>query len=227
MIDVREITEDRVNKIWAETPKEITKNIPPLTILEIPNAKIIFIGLNPSLSDKDRAELQNKATRTLDFYTLDHKTGRNHKYFKKFHIISKQTGLTWGHFDLLFIRETKQDNIRKLFDTEAELQFVYKQLMVSKLVLNKLIDEDNPRIFVVNNTLSRSFLGKDRPENYDEEKEHWMDYRFKWHDDLGTYIYKNCPFFFTSMLTGQRALDNGSFERLVWHINFVHSKIQP
>jgi len=36
---------------------------------------------------------------------------------------------------------------------------------------------------------------------------------------------KNVPIFFTSMLTGQRALDNGSFERLIWHINFVLGKI--
>lgn len=26
------------------------------------------------------------------------------------------------------------------------------------------------------------------------------------------------PLFFSGMLTGQRALDNGSFERLKWHI---------
>lgn len=49
---------------------------------------------------------------------------------------------------------------------------------------------------------------------------------FKWDEELGTYTYKNNPFFFSSMLTGQRALDNGSFERLVWHIKKVKSKLE-
>jgi len=53
----------------------------------------------------------------------------------------------------------------------------------------------------------------------------FIGYDFIWDEELGTYTYKNNPFFFTSMLTGQRALDNGSFKRLIWHINFVKNKV--
>ena len=35
---------------------------------------------------------------------------------------------------------------------------------------------------------------------------------------------KDVPVFFTSMLSGSGALDNGSFDRLVWHINYVRSQ---
>jgi hypothetical protein len=32
---------------------------------------------------------------------------------------------------------------------------------------------------------------------------------------------ENIPIFFTSMLTGQRALDKGSYARLIWHIKYA------
>ncbi len=68
---------------------------------------------------------------------------------------------------------------------------------------------------VVNNTLSREFLGKNNA---------WLNYNFEENENIGTQTYKNIPFFFTSMLTGQRALDIGSFERLIWHINYIKKK---
>jgi hypothetical protein len=225
MINVKEIVTEQVNRIWSENSEKITFNIPPLTIEKIPDSEILFIGINPSLNSSDKIRLQEKKDKSLEYYSLDHKSGNNHKYFKKFQLISEKTNLTWSHYDLLFIRETKQEKVKKLLKDESGIQFLYKQLMISKLVLDKIIDKISPTIFVVNNTLAREFLGKDRPENYDDKQAHWMDYRFQWKEEIGTYIYKNCPFFFTSMLTGQRALDNGSFERLIWHINFVKSKM--
>jgi hypothetical protein len=106
------------------------------------------------------------------------------------------------------------------------LLFLHEQLMVSKLVIEEILNKGQPTIFVVNNTLAREFLGKDRPVNYSQDQKHWLDYRFEWKDEVGTYFYKGSPFFFTSMLTGQRALDKGSLERLIWHITFVKKWIQ-
>ena len=61
------------------------------------------------------------------------------------------------------------------------------------------------------------------------EKDSWMNYEFTFDYNLGTKkIINNEKFrpyiFLTSMLSGQRALDNGSKERLVWHINQVLDK---
>ena len=53
--------------------------------------------------------------------------------------------------------------------------------------------------------------------------------RLEFDDTIGTYRIINNPdfkdtiVFFSGMLTGQRALDNGSFERLKWHLNKVKS----
>ena len=54
-----------------------------------------------------------------------------------------------------------------------------------------------------------------------------MGFDFQFDEKLGTHKIinnlelENTPVFFTSMLTGHRAIDNGSFERLKWHINFI------
>ena len=54
-----------------------------------------------------------------------------------------------------------------------------------------------------------------------------MNFEFEFDDTIGTYRIINNPdfkdtiVFFSGMLTGQRALDNGSFERLKWHLNKV------
>ena len=216
MVDVKKIVENKINQIWSETPAEVTTHMPPLTIAKIPDAQIIFIGLNPSLSPEDRSKLLKRSNKSLEFYALDGDEDR--RYFKKFPKISRQTQLSWTHFDLLFIRETKQSKVKQLLKTQAGRQFLYRQLMVSKLVLNQLIEKDKPKIFVVNNTLAREFLGKDRPINYADNQEYWLNYKFDWDEKLGTYTYKESPFFFSSMLTGQRALDRDSFERLIWRI---------
>jgi hypothetical protein len=96
--------------------------------------------------------------------------------------------------------------------------------MISKIVLDKIINEKKPRIFVVNNTLARELLGEYHLEKPTKKSNHWIGYDFIWNEDFGTYTYKNNAFFFTSMLTGQRALDNGSYQRLIWHINKVKNK---
>ena len=185
---------------------------------EIIKNALMFIGLNPSNSEN-----------TVESYFYNNsQDGKNHKYFKKFQDISKRVGLLWTHVDLLFIRETNQKNIeRMLYENDnSMLKFLYQQLMISK----QIIEEAKPKIIVVNNTLSRKFLGYEKREEKGQIVEKWMDFKFEFDNEIGTYRLQdsdklnNIPVFFTSMLTGQRALDNGSYERLIWHINYVKKK---
>lgn len=52
-------------------------------------------------------------------------------------------------------------------------------------------------------------------------------WNFEFCTELGTHkiirhkTLNGTPVFFTSMLSGQRALDNGSKERLIWHIGKI------
>lgn len=103
---------------------------------------------------------------------------------------------------------------------EGGVDFIYQQLMVSK----ELIEHIKPKAIVVSNTLARRFLGKEM--NEEKTLGVWMGYEFVFDKNIGTDVIQNgalrgTPVFFSSMLSGQRALDNGSKERLIWHLNKV------
>ena len=101
--------------------------------------------------------------------------------------------------------------------------FIIEQLKISR----KIISQSNPKIIVVSNTKARNYLKN-------ESNKIFIGFEFEPDEDLGTDVIINnensklngVPVFFTSMLTGQRALDNGSYERLIWHINYVLNKVK-
>lgn len=219
MLNLKSIIEKSLTDLWEEFSDLELCKIPPLSVEVIDETGIVFIGINPSLSEKDRQEFLKNGNKEMGFYTLNTEGGNNHNYFKKFADLATRTKtFRWCHFDLLYMRETEQIKISNLLKTERGRYFIYHQLMVSKQIVDKIMEQKQPVLFVVNNTLARDLLGKDKPEGV---AEHWMNYNFVWREDLGTYICNGHPFFFTSMLTGQSALDKGSYERLVWHIQFV------
>jgi hypothetical protein len=182
---------------------------------------ILFIGINPSYT--------NGKSETL-FYGK--KDVESINYFKPFNDIVAElekkrdfaNGVSWSHLDMLVFRETQQSFINdELLKTEEGIQFIYKQLMISRQILEYL----KPKIIVVSNTAARHFLGRDK----DEKKKLgvWIGYDFEFDNELGTdKIINNQSInshvFFTSMLTGQRALDNGSKQRLIWHIGNILTK---
>lgn len=219
MLEIENLISEKITNLWKEFSENEFAKIPPLSVAQIPNNSLIFIGLNPSLSEVEKIRLLESNIK-IEFYEHNFDKENNHKYFHKFIEIANKTNQSWGHFDLLYIRETKQDNVAKLMADKQGLNFIYKQILISKLVLEKIIEETNPKLFIVNNTLSRKFLGKDKINNNNI----WMDLDFVWDNEIGTYRYKNIPFYFSSMLTGQRALDLGSYERLIWQIKLVTEK---
>jgi len=174
---------------------------------------ILFIGINPSFDVK-----KNEAA--VYYYDLYCKENI-HNYFKKFQYISDNVNQPWAHIDLLFVRETEQKKVKEIIydDKNNGAEFIYEQLLVSKHILEAC----SPKIIIVANTLARRLLGKDKTK----KDNIWMGLDFKMDKNVGTYRIinneklANTPVFFTSMLSGQRALDMGSYERLIWHIGFV------
>jgi hypothetical protein len=177
------------------------------------------VGLNPSF-DENKPEIES------NFYPLKQKDNEYQKFFRKFEQISEETRLNWSHLDMLAMRETDQKKVGSLLTNETGKQFIKEQIEVSK----EILEQCKPKVIVVANTLARQFLGK----TYDEKQDAnvlslW--YKFKFNEIIGTDLIinsenlKNVPVFFTSMLSGQRALDKGSYERLVWHIKFALEKL--
>jgi hypothetical protein len=217
-MNIKNLIENDLLNLW-ENNKSKFGNYPLYSVDEVPENAVIFIGLNPSLSEKDRAERIEQTENKHFFYS---NTNQEHKYFARFIEIADKVGAEWGHIDLLYMQETQQKKINDLRTQKEGIVFLCDQLQISKKVIEEIISTANPQLFVVNNTLARRFLGKDRIGDTDI----WMglDFGKEIDKEIGTYRYKNIPFFFTSMLTGQRALDNGSFERLIWQIEFVLNK---
>lgn len=161
---------------------------------------ILFIGINPSSSAEQIA---------LDSYELQ-QNENNHPYFKRFEDISKYCKTPWTHLDLLYFRETNQNTINTILRQKNGAEYLWEQLQISDL----LIRESEPKILIVSNALARTFLGFDKQG----ENNLWLNYNFTFDYEIGTYRWNDIPVFFSSMLTGQRALDNGSYERLKWQI---------
>ncbi|MEZ7885864.1 MAG: hypothetical protein QMC16_01120 [Flavobacteriales bacterium] len=184
---------------------------------------ILFLGINPSF--KEGSEEWRGS------YSIVGLT--NPGYFKSFERIQDRlesgykTKTKVTHLDLCVFRETNQKFIKKvLFKSDNGLKFISDQIKISK----EILEEIKPKIIVCSNTMAKHLLGRDRSENKKGKEEGvWLGYDFEFNKELGTDIITGnseegtkldgTPIFFTSMLSGQRALDNGSKERLIWHIN--------
>jgi hypothetical protein len=225
MVNIQNLVEERLNKLWKEFANAEFCEFSPNSILEVPDDGIIFIGINPSLIARVKKQLIEKNDIHCTFHKLINDKNKEYRYFKKFFEVGENTNLNWGHIDILYNRETNQKKIKEMLKHDRSKKFLAKQCEITRYVLDKLIDENKPRIFIVTNTLARNLLGKYHNQKPIEKSNHWIGYDFIWDENLGTYLYKNNPFFFTSMLTGQRALDNGSYKRLIWHINLVKDKM--
>ncbi len=163
---------------------------------------LLFIGINPGYSD-DTAHVIS--------YPLE-KTDNKIPYFKKLNEVATLCDTDWTHLDLLFLRETDQSYIHKILRQQNGVPFISKQLELS----DKLIRLAGPKVIVVSNVLAGIFLGKEKDKAKNQDV--WLDYEFTFDDEIGTYRWNGIPVFFSSMLSGQRALDKGSRERLIWQI---------
>jgi hypothetical protein len=168
------------------------------------NNSIMYIGLNPSYP-----HLDYRMSERLFYNEYQQTEIAYYKQITRFHNDLK-CDIRWTHFDLLILRETKQSVIAKLMKKPDVQEFIKMNLKLSKYI----IENSKPKIVVVINTLARDLLQK--PE--------WCGYSLEWDDKIGTYRFSKesslsgTPVFFSSMLSGQRALDIGSRDRLLWQI---------
>ena len=223
---------DEIMEIWKRAKPENKNGLMPLfypDFRELRKGSILFIGINPSFSERGfKSFLSDSKYGLLDFKTfyaypnsgvfdvnksvaIDKLAVEKHPYFRKFHEISEKIGLEWEHVDLFFIRETNQKKLKKyIFEKGEKLNsFGLDQLAVAK----KIIEKIEPRIIVVANALASRLFKV------------YFDAHFSVVHGchFAKILGKEVPVFLTSMLTGQRALDNFTFYRLRWHIAKVVS----
>ncbi|MBP3258059.1 MAG: hypothetical protein J6M23_08750 [Bacteroidales bacterium] len=157
---------------------------------------LLFLGLNPSTRGEK------------GFYTAE-----CDQFFAKSMEIADEHSAHFCHHDLFPIRETKQNVLLSLEKKYPE--FFREQLGLTK----EIIERVKPRMIVILNAeacrIFQSLYGF-------EPGKHW-------NETLGVDILPqlgSIPVLFSGMLSGQRALDLGSFARLKWHIRNTCRNLQ-
>lgn len=229
-LDLEEDYKDRVVEIWNKfkdikvlNDNECEYRKSPLLPKTVKKNAILFIGVNPAYSKSRKQEIINKE---IEFYPFISDEEDDITYFKKFkNIASYCNNAEWTHLDLFFMRETDQEVIEKISYDKIGIGFLQAQLDISFEIINKV----SPRIIVVSNSLASEFFGKRKQQKHSSLKKIWMGYDLDFNEDfnseIGTYKIhiggKEIPIIFTGMLSGQRALDLGSMERLKWQIKKI------
>jgi hypothetical protein len=187
--------------------------------------KLLFVGLNPSHDQKDNDLMAIQVghgsdplpdERALVVTRHDEESmglhgGKLHKYFRQFPRFGPDG--TWNHIDLLAVRLTSQEQMIEAMKLEEETgrssSFVREQIDLAFSLMTEL----RPPVVVVVNAfgscLVKKYLEKQNPEfAMDQET------GFYWSAIGGQRV----PTFFSGMVTGRRAIDNHSLERLIWHV---------
>ena len=110
-MNIKSIVEEPLKEIWQEEIFHEFCQYPPMSVSSLPENAILFIGLNPSLSEKQKQILSANQCQQLVFYDT---SIEKHSYFNKFKEIGNHLNCNWGHFDLLFLQETKQNKVAEL-----------------------------------------------------------------------------------------------------------------
>jgi hypothetical protein len=185
---------------------------------------LLFLGVGASDGEKKASDGKKKSDTCIkkDHVQYETQKGRDsYAYYKPMRKITEETGFdNWSNIDITLFRETSQKKLEPFF----RKFHVYMEEQV-KLAI-EMIKATEPKIIIVSNALVRDVLN-----DIHGEYKIKSGLCFDKDEKLGTprisspKKLEGIPVFFTSMLSGQRALDNGSFERLIWHIKFVKGEM--
>lgn len=189
-------------------PKEFTKE------------RILFLGINPSYRPKyDDPFGFNHIHFEEEIFKVSQE--KRYVYFKVFDSICKN--LPWTHFDILPFRERNQKVITQYLKNKSG---IINEIFIDFLNISKaIIEKSNPKLIIVSNAFVRNLFSFGCEGS---KEDNIQIFKTLFSEDLGThYITEgeliNTPVLFTSMLSGQRAMDVGSRERLEWHIRNLYT----
>jgi len=189
---------------------------------------LVFVGMNPSFSTTGwKSILRRSEVRDLnphDFFrwpspqdfnielahTLEALAHEHYSFFAPHRYLAKALGVSWVHFDLFAYRATKQSKMQtlafvrgneiKLTDFGAAQFSLFQELLILA----------RPSAVVVINALASQVYLKMRPLKFNSSVGYYCD-------PLEQGL--NVPVFLSGMLTGARALDRFSRDRLFWQIS--------
>jgi hypothetical protein len=200
---------DEIINVWKDFPTDCGSKI-PLLFTPSEDRCVLFISFNPyDISMLDTINVEQVIQQEIETQTQD-----TLPYFKPLKDIAGKLHLSWSHLDIFMLRETSQEKAKpKVLDnTNQFTRFGKKQFHL----FTKALQKSTPKVIVVINALTSEIIK--------------TQLRLKYNSDDGCYYAPdeniNAPFFLGSMLSGQRALDIFSRERLIWHIQQKLRNIQ-
>lgn len=170
---------------------------------------VLFVGINPSY-DETRKGTDASVVRKSE--AVGDSDGYNYEpYFGKPKQLCERLGAGgFSHVDMFSIRCRQQYRVRNMVHDLVCKAFVEKQIGLFR----KVVDGSLPKCIVVINAMASGLI-----------KDGLALGQLQHEEDLGVDLYvvngKRMPVFYSGMLSGAHALDNGSYERLLWHIRYV------
>ena len=216
-VAIDDIWKDKVNNPDELNPRDNIVDRGYHIEKKLPKGGILFLGMNPSYpkGTEDRTYIRKKDKDTFvygDSYHVTEKSDGN--YWKKLLETAKLLGESQlCHHDLFFVRERNQATVLNLIDDAAWKEFFNEQLQISEAIVKAA----EPRIIVVVNAGVSNLIKAKHVFGFNPTPYWWE----KLGVDMLQINGKNTPILFTGMLTGQRAIDNGTYNSLMWHINYV------
>lgn len=229
-----------LQEIWKNFLSNDRSELHPVYFRALTPSPIVFVGMNPSFNEKGliktvkNTELEGLNVREYfrlsnDKFDVDISNRLNElseekylTFFKQHKALATYLGLhkcNWSHIDLFQYRQTNQteflQRILKRDKTLNEFGQAQFDLFMKALVLLE------PKIvIIINATAAKIFMGQIEGVTYTKVKS----------PPTGIFNYelngKNIPIFLSGMLTGGRALDIFSRERLFWHVERVFKSQQ-
>lgn len=165
---------------------------------------LLLVGINPSFDESFEGPCAS-VVRDSD------NGGYQHSYFVKPKKLNEDIGIgRFSHVDMFSVRTRHQYVVQAIVNDPDSQEFVEEQLGLFR----KIVNGASPRAIVVINALASNLIRTGRALGT-------LDYD----DVLGVAMYKigdkRVPVFYSGMLSGAHTVDNGSFDRLIWHIKYV------
>lgn len=235
---------EKYRRVMVENPPSDENIWPrwPSLYDELKKEAVLYVGLNPSFVEKQMQKRLSEINNGLSLDNLKWEEYRedveeflkkersyakeNYSYFTSMSDFPGTNGVNWEHIDLFTLRVTSQNKFKEVLGIEKKQTPDQKNFVEDQIeIFFKILEESRPRIIVIENAYARDLLkgGKYREENSLNLRDNYsLDPPEGLNESTGYQTImlagREVPIFFSGMLSGQRALDKGSRERLEWHV---------
>lgn len=226
MRTIDEINTD-LRALWREFFPSTARVYAPMQYKAPQPDALVFVGMNPSFSSKGWKSIVRRSTwpeldphaffqwpSPQDFdealaHELEAMAHESYPFFAPHRALAKALETSWEHFDIFAYRETDQAKMRTLaLVSGGKIELTEFGQSQFALFEELLLLARPSAVIVVNALASQVYLTKRSPM-FDSSVGFYRDSSAK---------ESSFPVFFTGMLTGARALDRFSKDRLFWQV---------